>query len=408
MKTIASRTGTSLAAIALASLAAPAMAQDASQTGAEGNDNAIVVTAQRRAEKSVDVPITITTISSEQLADAGINALSDVARLSPALRFDSAAAFVQPTIRGVGTAVTTSGGGANVGIYVDGFYSPNPLAADFELMRLQSVQVLKGPQGTLFGRNTTGGAILLSTADPKEQGEAEITASYGRFNRQRYQAYMTGGLADGLAADVEGMFSKGNGFVRNVTTGSNRDGAYKNWSIRTGLKADVTDSVSVMLRYIHRDVNDPTLVTTSLYTDPVFGPGSQMPSSRYTTNPNETATSGPSEALTNADAVQLTIKADLGFADLTSYSQYRNEKTNLVTDLDHTAVNIFLLNYDVDNETVSQEFLLTSHPGSALQWTAGLFYFRNEDIWSTYIGTPTPANRFARLRLGGSGTVTQT
>src|ERR1019366_7023709 len=93
-----------------------------------GGSQEIVVTAQRREEKSVDVPITITSINQQQLATANVQTLSDISKVTPGLRMDNAGGFYQPTIRGVGTPVTTSGGGTNVGIYIDGFYSPNPLA----------------------------------------------------------------------------------------------------------------------------------------------------------------------------------------------------------------------------------------------------------------------------------------
>ena len=129
------------------------------QAGADSDDDVIVVTAQRREEAQVDVPITITNISADAMQTANVSGLADIVKVTPALRFDAnGGGFVQPSIRGIGTAVTTSGGGANVGIYVDGFYSPNPLSADFDLLSVDSIQVLKGPQGTLFGRNTTGGA----------------------------------------------------------------------------------------------------------------------------------------------------------------------------------------------------------------------------------------------------------
>src|SRR5207253_1475122 len=121
-----------------------------------------------------------------QLQAANVIQLSDIPRLTPALRFDSSGSFSQPTIRGVGTAVTTSGGGPNVGIYVDGFYVANPESTAFDLTNVKSIQVLKGPQGTLFGRNTTGGAILVTTADPSTTTAGQFKASYGRFNAQTY------------------------------------------------------------------------------------------------------------------------------------------------------------------------------------------------------------------------------
>lgn len=400
-------TFTSIAAL-LCLLPQVALAQSEDAPPAEeAEEEAIIVTAQRRAELSRDVPISITTITGDQLISSGANQLSDIANVTPALRFDSAATWVQPTIRGVGTAVTSSGGGANVGIYIDGFYSPNPLAADFQLMRLQSVQVLKGPQGTLFGRNTTGGAILLTTAEPSSDANGEIKFSYGRFDAITLQGYSTFGVIENVAMDVEALFRRGNGFAHNITTGSDRDGRFKNWSFRTGLKMDFSDSVSLLLRYTHGDTNDPTLMNTNIYLgSDIGGTGTNLPSGFYATDPDEVATSGPTEFFSNSDVLQATLKADLGFADFASYTQYRDEESLIVEDLDHTAANIFLLHIPVTNKTFSQELLLTSKPGGRLQWTAGLFYFNNKDTWRTRIGTPTASDRLASIPLGGSGTDT--
>ncbi|MCT2399914.1 TonB-dependent receptor plug domain-containing protein [Novosphingobium mangrovi (ex Huang et al. 2023)] len=101
---------------------------------------------------------------------------------------------VQPTIRGVGTAITTSGGGPNVGIYVDGFFQANTCLSDFDLLTVRNIQVLKGPQGTLFGRNTTGGAIIVTTAEPSSETSGQGKVSYGRFNSVKAQAYATFGI----------------------------------------------------------------------------------------------------------------------------------------------------------------------------------------------------------------------
>ncbi|MET0369738.1 MAG: TonB-dependent receptor plug domain-containing protein, partial [Sphingobium sp.] len=194
------RASAAIGALVMAGIAAtPAMAQDQVQTGSQlqtqtqdqtaiDDDNVIIVTAQRRAEAQVDVPISITSLSEDALDTANVQQLSDIGKVTPALRFDFAGGFFQPTIRGIGTAVTTSGGGGNVGIYIDGFYSPNPLAADFDLISVSGIQVLKGPQGTLFGRNTTGGAILVSTREPNTEANSfEGRASYGRYNEGRVE-----------------------------------------------------------------------------------------------------------------------------------------------------------------------------------------------------------------------------
>ena len=254
--------------------------------GQEDTLEEVVVTAQRRSELSRDVPISITSLSPEILEQSGADQLGDIARLTPALRFDAAGSFFQPTIRGVGTAVTTSGGGPNVGIYVDGFFSPNPEVADFQLMNVKSIQVLKGPQGTLFGRNTTGGAILVTTADPSTDASAEFKASYGSFGATKLQGYGTFGLTDKIAMDLEGVYSLGDGFTENVITGNENEGEYENWSARAGLKAELSDSASLLLRYTHSETDDPTSVLTNAYVDETGQAGflSRLPLSAYGTN----------------------------------------------------------------------------------------------------------------------------
>lgn len=222
----------------------PALAQTAAPQAMA--DDTIIVTAQRREEAQVDVPITITTLGSKQLETANVQELSDIAKITPGLRFDFQSGFVQPTIRGVGTAVVTSGGGANVGIYIDGFYSPNPLAADFDILSVESIQVLKGPQGTLFGRNTTGGAILVQTSKPDTSANTfEGRASYGRFNEHELQGFGNLAVSDRLAFTVEGQYRAGDGWRRELNTGR-RLGDYENWSVRLGLRAELSDSVDVL------------------------------------------------------------------------------------------------------------------------------------------------------------------
>ncbi len=373
----------------------------------------IVVTAQRRSERQVDVPISIAAIGPQQLATANVQTLADISKVTTAVRFDSQAAFVQPSIRGIGTGITTSGGGANVGIYVDGFYSPNPLASDFQLLNVSSVQVLKGPQGTLFGRNTTGGAILVSTADPSEKAAFQAKASYGSYDAQRYQGYATFGIANGLAMNVEGIYAKGNGFLTNILDGDHHVGEYENWTVRTGLKYQVSPAVSILVRYIHSRMDDPSSLLTNSNTDTTIDPTTGKPwgvqtlavPGLYTTDHDKVAANVQRVSRIDSDTGQLTIRADLGFADLASYTQYKHENSDQSEDLDQTGLAIFQLGLPVIDTTVTQELLLTSKPGTRLQWTAGAFYYSNKDKWLTYIDNNV--DTIGRIRLGGSGTTTE-
>ncbi len=407
MKNVKLRVRASALALVAAALALPTAshAQSAADEGDEVAGNEIVVTAQRRSEKSVDVPITITAINSSQLETANVQSLADISKLTPALRFDNAGGWFQPTIRGVGTPVATSGGGANVGIYVDNFYSPNPLGANFQLMKVQGVEVLKGPQGTLFGHNTTGGAILVRTADPSTETSAQIKASYGRFDEFKSQAYFTTGLGENVAFDLEGLYSRGDGWLTNVVGGQAR-GHFENWSVRAGLKIDLSSSASLLLRYQHARTDDPNPALTATYRDATFGSGAPWfaAPSEVTFDPDQIASRHQQFIRSDSDIFQATLKADLGFADLASYSQYRTEKTDMSLSLSYNGTAIFEIGLPIENKTWSQEVLLTSKPGGALQWTAGLFAFGNKDTWNVFSDNAYP-NRF---RLGGSGTNTKT
>ncbi|MDE2596808.1 MAG: TonB-dependent receptor [Sphingomonadales bacterium] len=429
MTGITFRFTTSLLALASAAALAPQTAfAQAADTAATDDGGEILVTAQRRQEMSRDVPITVTTLGAEQLSVANVNTLADTVKLTPGLRFDSQGPAVQPTIRGVGTAVTTSGGGPNVGIYVDGFFQSNTYVSDFQLTRVQNIQVLKGPQGTLFGRNTTGGAILVTTADPSAETAGEFKLSYGRFNTLTAQGYMTFGLTPDLAFDIEGKFNRSNGYFTNAFTGDNKVGKSKSWSIRTGLKAQLSDSLSVLVRYTHAEKNDPTTQLVNAFVDTTgeagflklvsaagqtaYGKNSTAglplvyfyaPSSTYATKPGQIALNLPVSFDAKSDVVQGTIKADLGFADLTSYTQYRKDNTPYYGDLDATAIPIFNIFVGVKDNSFSQEFLLNSKPGGPLQWTAGVNYYQVRDTWD--VGASFGGAAF--IPYGGSSTNTK-
>jgi len=399
--------GACTSVFALAMLTPISAHAQGAQEAATAEEGAIIVTAQRRAEAQVDVPISITNLSSDALKTASVQQLADIGKVTPALRFDFAGGFFQPTIRGIGTAVTTSGGGGNVGIYIDGFYSPNPLAADFDLISVSSIQVLKGPQGTLFGRNTTGGAILVTTREPSTSGNAlEGRVTYGRYNEAKAEAFANYVISDRVALSLEGQYRRGDGWQRDVSNNDRRVGDYENWSFRLGLKAELTDTVDVLLRYKHGQVDDPSTMLASSLDTSDFGLGAPFGGvpGTYTTAKNRIASGSVPEVFrSNTDVVQGTIRADLGFADLTSYSQYRSENSLMSQDLDYSGLDLFQLGLPNLNETWSQELLLTSKAGPKLQWTAGLFYFQNSDTYITYINNGGNAPD-QRIRLGGSST----
>lgn len=385
--------------IALGFVAGPALAQSAAKPAltASSDEGAvtemIVVTAQRRSELQRDVPISITTIDKTQIQQANVTSLLSVPKLSTGVRIDQQGSYTQPTIRGIGTTVVQTGEGSSVGVYVDGFYLPNPLGVDLQFLNVESVQVLKGPQGTLFGRNTTGGAILITTSEPSTRPSAIFDVSYGRFNAQKYQAYATTGLTDDLAVSVEGLFSKGDGFTHNIYDGSlatgggfgpesrvHRPGEYQNWAFRTALKWTPSDNTSLILRYGHADTDDPTgnVESTWVQNGLVLSAGDAIPGTVIAPDRGETSNNARMAFHLRTDTVQLTGRTDLGFAELSSYTQYRKERVVDVTDQDFTSASVLALDLPEKDRILSQEFLLNSKNEGPLQYTGGVFLFEHK------------------------------
>ncbi len=188
----------------------------------------IVVTAQRRAERLSDVPISITAQTGEDLTRAGITNVRELGNVVPGLSFTTQGTFAQPTIRGVQSSISLGGSDNPIAIYIDGFYQPNQVGNIFDLPDIARVEVLKGPQGTFFGRNATGGAITLYTRDPTFETTGDITISDGVFvggsantsNEISAKGFVSiPVLDDVIALSVSGYYDKIDGYLTDDLTG---------------------------------------------------------------------------------------------------------------------------------------------------------------------------------------------
>lgn len=401
-----------VSAIAIASGATSALAQtsDAPAVDEATDSGMIVVTAQRREELSRDVPVTVTTVNEMQLVQANVSSLVDLPKLAPGVRFDQQGAYTQPVIRGIGNTIAYTAAGNSVGIYVDGFYVPNTLAIDFDFLNVEGVQVLKGPQGTLFGRNSTAGAILVATAEPEFETKGIVEASYERFDAKKIKGYFTMPLSEKVAFSAEGLFSKGDGFVRSIYNGSlasgsgfdsdfriRNPGAYEKWTVRTGLKAELGDNTTIVLRYEHTDKQDPSGVMNGTWRGVVngvaypFSIGDTVGNTTFAYGRRDIALNQLADFRIKTNVLQLTARFDLGAADLTSYSQYREENIRHRLDSDYSSLSGLSLSLPEKAKVKTQELLLNSKPGGRLQYTAGLFFYAGESDTDIFFVLPGPA-----------------
>jgi iron complex outermembrane receptor protein len=362
-------------------LGAPAFAQT---PGASSSDE-IIVTAQRREEAVLDVPIAVRSIGAAELERRNVDDVADIVSLTPSLRIDYRLSLIQPSIRGVGSIISVPGTGNNVAIYQDGFYMQSPLETDFALENIESIQVLKGPQGTLFGRNSTAGAILISTAQPDTETSGSIRARFGSFNSRSGQAYFTTGLFGGVAADIAAYYNAGDGDWTNIATGSEDDAHFEKIAIRMGLAGDITDALSWNFHYGWSDLEDNGVTLNSGYIFPSGGPPlvRRSPAFQTGTEPNTFSSVGPAahtpRSDVQAESYQLGFEWDLGWAQLNTYSQYRRHQLDSWFDIDLTNSPEFISNTFNRESAWSHELILTSQSESPLQWTVGFFHF-NDDV----------------------------
>ncbi|ATE63661.1 TonB-dependent receptor [Rhizorhabdus dicambivorans] len=199
-------------AIAQTTAVPAAAAEDASVQGIED----IVVTAQRREQRLQDIPLTVNAISAQGLERQGVTNTADLNAVVPGLNIAKSSTVVQPFLRGVGTASLVPGNDPSVPLYIDGVYHSAPAGLFFSFNNIERVEVLKGPQGTLFGRNATGGLIQIVTKDPTEELKGKFSLSYGNYRAVNATGYISGGT-DTIAANLSVVYNKqSKGWGRNL------------------------------------------------------------------------------------------------------------------------------------------------------------------------------------------------
>ena len=235
-------------------------AQDASAPGSEDQTGLtdIVVTAQKRSENLQRVPIAVIAASGETLASSGIRTTSELGTIAPGLNVRTTAGSFMPYIRGIGTSSNVVEN--PVALYVDGVYFPQQRDGLRDLEDIEQVAVLKGPQGTLFGRNATGGVIQITTRAPSHEFAGKVGFEIDNYALAKGNIYMTGGVSRDIAGSVSLQYAKqGDGWGTNLTTGNDTFRLRHSFSARGKLLFEPGPDTSITLigDYIDRKEVDP-------------------------------------------------------------------------------------------------------------------------------------------------------
>lgn len=389
-----------------------ASAQDGAQAGApadSGQDDAaaessgadIIVTAQRREQRLQDVPVSVAAFSGDAIREMAATTISDVITKVPGVRIQAPAGnagFPVFNIRGVTVLDFTYTNEASVALYADDVYLGNPAFATLQLFDLERVEVLRGPQGTLYGRNATGGLVQYVSRSPTDTFEMNVMAQYASFNDMTAEVAVSGPLAEGVRARIAGRINSSEGWQTNLITRTHLASVDYSVAVRGMLEVDLAPTVELTLNghYSHTegsedgralfgarvpgspavrcataDILASRCANQAGFIDP--DPDPRRVYSELSKIPYELEAAGGWAKL----------EADLGFASLTSVTSYEwGTKFDAIdTDASHNSVTNFETRYYISHKQLSQELRLAGDTGP-LNWQVGAYYYGDKRFFT--------------------------
>ncbi|GAB3111076.1 TonB-dependent receptor [Aestuariicella hydrocarbonica] len=386
------------------------MAQDTTQNNREIEE--VTVYAQKRAQSILEVPVSVASYGGDALEQAQVRDLSDLQQVAPSLVFNSSSGATQSimTIRGIGTAGQNSGLEQSVGVFIDGVYRGRPGSALSDFVDIEAVEVLRGPQGTLFGRNTSAGVISVRSKKPSYEANGHVSLSGGDYGYKQIKAGVTGPLiADTLAYRLSATWQERDGYVENAVTGEDYNDKNRS-TVRGQILWDISDGTSLRVMADYTETDEVCCAPVPVF----YGPatlGLIANPSPFGENLNIGA---PVQAFTPGEYVSPELNFAGGYPDIGDYKTDRNDsspgddsfidggfsaefntdlteslsltaiaahrffETQPFGDIDMTAADIWSGGRGQDITENSFELRL-SHTGERLDWTAGAFYF-DQDI----------------------------
>lgn len=332
----------------------------------------IIVTATKRAEKLTEVPIAISVFGADDIDQTGVRELREISEYIPNVQISQHNDFrAVVTIRGVGSNSRNIGFDSRVGVYVDGVYMGQSPSLNQELLDLERVEVLRGPQGMLFGKNTVAGAISLVTKKPDStETFGKLTADFGNLNYRSFKGMVNTPISDKMALKVSALKTDRDGYINNVTTGNKLD--EKNVIAgRAQLSFQPTDNIDLNLSVdsLHSEGN---ILVGKPVTD-LLGLGPAL----LQNEPYKVALHfDPRE---NRSVSGAAFDASIHLANdytLKSISSYRSTDAFYRNTTDYSPVSIVFIDYrDIFSQT-SQEFQLISPSDQKLTWMGGAYYYK--------------------------------
>lgn len=369
--------------------------ENQNETSADDSDvERIFVTASKRLRGLQETPVAVTVTSGETIEQTKVLDISDLQTLVPTLRVTPLQRSTNTnfSIRGFGNGTNNLGIEPSVGIFIDGVYRSRAAAQIGDLPRLQQIEVLSGPQSTLFGKNASAGVISVRTLEPGFESEGKIEVGLGNYSQRLIKGFYTNGISDNVAFSVSGGTHQRDGYSKShpdVNNGIEDLNDRDRWNIRGQLLWEATDDTKVRLIVDASEIDEICCTTANVINGPTavavqFLGGVVLDSSEPFAF--QSALNRSPQNTVEDSGISLQVDVDYDTFSFTSITALRSNDqesgggrgVNEGNDIDYTSLDI-LRNYThAEIETFTQEFRLTSTGDNTFDWMLGAFYFTEE------------------------------
>ena len=369
----------------------------------------IVIIGTKRATSLQDVPLAVSVVDAQIVERSEIRDLLDLQSVVPSLRVPQFQNSIQTNfvIRGFGNGANNPGIEPSVAVFIDGVYRSRSLSRISDLPNIEQIEVLRGPQSTLYGKNASAGVILVNTAKPEFETSGQIEIGAGNYNQRSLRGYITGPLSESVAASLGGSMLERDGYIDNVALGTELNDRDR-WALRGELMFEISESTELRVAVDFDELDEKCCGTANLFDGPAgaaLAALSIVPGTAYSTDPYRYETYLNQDPVNKAENGGITATFNTEFGDLifTSITAYRESKVdNEDEDIDYSAADaIGNQRYLNDIDTFTQEFRLSGSMG-AMEWLAGAFYYNESIYFESDIDFGTQWRNYANILVGGS------
>ena len=367
-----------VAVLAHCALAQEPPAGEQSESGG-GALETIVVTAQMRSEDPQNIALAVAAFDGEQLLRNGVSDAMQLETVVPSLVYTATGDSAQPYLRGIGSRLSPIGLEPSIATYIDDRYVPRPFGAIFDLLDVERIEVLKGPQGTLYGRNAAGGAIRAITKDPGETPELELAGKIGDYDYTSLGVSAGGPLSDALRGQITAGIEQRGGLATNLVPSGRKEADDIDKQVYRGkLIWDITDTVTAKLGVSWWQRTDGGARDFTAVGLPETNRGGALYGAITSRERDKFASALDGDNHLREAAADLRFDVKLGDLDFVSITTYTDGDYRQTFDVDVSSATLLDDNIAEQSETWSQEFRLLSKPTDKLTWLVGAFYYRQD------------------------------